>query len=600
MNAVGPTSPDAGIDLVALRGKYAEERAKRLRDDGVSQYIEMTGDFGHYVDDPWADPAFTRPAVSEDVDVIVVGGGFGGLCTGARLRQLGIDDFRIIEKGGDFGGAWYYNRYPGVQCDIESYCYLPLLEETGYVPKEKYSYGPEIYEHCQRIAKTFGLYDRALLQTAVAGAVWSEAEQRWRLTTNRGDEIRARVVIQTTGTLDKPKLPGIPGILDFKGHTFHTSRWDYGYTGGDTTGGLAKLADKRVAIIGTGATAIQAVPFLARDAGRLYVVQRTPSSVGLRGNKPTDPEWAKSLRPGWQRERIQNFIAVSTGLAYDVDLVDDGWTKARRALGSPYAAPAAGGETPNPDEAEILDARLMDERRERIGSTVTDGATADALKPWYRYFCKRPAFNDGYLDAFNRPNVTLLADPMGPERITETGLVIGGQHYEVDCIIFASGFEVGTTVKRRAGFDFIGVDGKTLSKEWERSFRSLHGVASQDFPNLLHVGYTQNATSLCQTCQMDELGQHAAHIVKAMQQRGATRFEPTADAERAWGETIRSKQVGRGFEELCTPSYLNREGRRGDTPGVGIVDEIYGGGPVEFSRLLETWRADGMPGFEFA
>jgi cyclohexanone monooxygenase len=285
-----------GFDPDALREKYRTERDKRLREEGNDQYVEVTGEFAHFVEDPYVERTEQEP-LTDLVQVLIIGGGFGGLLAGARFREAGIDDIRIVEAGGDFGGTWYWNRYPGAQCDIESYCYLPLLEELGYMPKEKYSYAPEIYEHSQRIAQHFKLYDAACFQTSVTELRWDEDAANWIASTDRGDRMRARFVVMATGPLNRPKLPAIPGIEGFEGHTFHTSRWDYEYTGGNHSGGLTKLTDKRVAVIGTGATAIQAVPYVGEYARQLYVFQRTPSSVDLRGNKPTDFTWAESLSP---------------------------------------------------------------------------------------------------------------------------------------------------------------------------------------------------------------------------------------------------------------------------------------------------------------
>src|SRR6185436_13927361 len=302
-----PSPEELGFDPMALRARYAAEREKRLRPDGNNQYVEVSGKYARFEEDPYVEPGFTRPALHEELDAVIIGGGFGGLLAAARLQEVGITDVRIIEKAGDFGGTWYWNRYPGAQCDIESYVYLPLLEETGYIPKEKYSFAPEIFAHAQRIGKHFNLYDKACFQTQIKEARWNEETGRWTVTTDRDDVFKARFVIMSSGPLNRPKLPAIPGIEQFKGHTFHTSRWDYNYTGGDTTGGMTKLGDKRVALIGTGATAIQCVPRTAQYAEHLYVFQRTPSSVDWRRNKPTDPEWFASLQPGWQRERRENF-----------------------------------------------------------------------------------------------------------------------------------------------------------------------------------------------------------------------------------------------------------------------------------------------------
>src|SRR5580704_14259963 len=407
----GATPPDEFVidfDPDTLRQKYKAERDKRVRADGEAQYIELAGAYARYAEeDPYADPSFTRDPISEELEIAIIGGGFSGLLAGARLREAGLDDFRIIEAGGDFGGTWYWNRYPGAQCDIESYCYLPLLEELKYVPKEKYSYVNEIFGHSQRIGHAYRLYERAIFRTRVSGLSWDETLQRWHVRTDRGDDIRARFVIMAIGPASRPKLPGIPGIDSFEGHSFHTSRWDYGYTGGDTSGGLTGLADKRVAIIGTGATAIQCVPFLGRHAQHLYVFQRTPSSVDVRGNAPTDDAWAASLEPGWQRARRHNFADIVEGRPFEVDLVRDGWTDIFRTLAAGARGAIKDGGDPLKG-AERADFAKMNTIRARGDETVQDAATAEALKPWYRQFCKRPTFNDEYLPTFNRPNVTLV------------------------------------------------------------------------------------------------------------------------------------------------------------------------------------------------
>src|SRR5712691_11809491 len=282
-----PTAAELGFDPAEMRQKYAAERTKRLRADGNSQYQEITGEHAHYNADPYVKPGFTRPALHEELDVVIVGGGFGGLLAAARLQKAGITNIRIIEKAGDFGGTWYWNRYPGAQCDIESYVYLPLLEETGYIPQEKYSFQPEIYEHAQRIGQHFHLYERACFQTQIKEARWDEEAGRWTITTDRDDVLQARFVVMSSGPLNRPKLPAIPGIEQFQGHTFHTSRWDYNYTGGDTTGGLHKLHDKRVGIIGTGATAIQCVPALGEHAQSIEPTPEAEAEWVKLVNRPT-------------------------------------------------------------------------------------------------------------------------------------------------------------------------------------------------------------------------------------------------------------------------------------------------------------------------
>ena len=487
--------PDLDFDPEALRERYRAERDRRIRDDGEDQYIEAASEFAHYAhDDPYADPDFDREPLDIEIDVAVIGAGFSGLMAGARLKERGVTNFRIIDSGGDFGGTWYWNRYPGAQCDIESYCYLPLLEETGFMPKEKYSYAPEIFDHSKRVAEYFGLYDRAVFQTRVTEVRWNEDDRHWHVATHRDDNIRARFVVQATGPANRPKLPGIPGISDFRGHTFHTARWDYDYTGGDHNGGLTGLADKRVAVIGTGCTAIQSVPFLGEHAQKLYVFQRTPSSVDLRGNRPTDEEWYQSLEPGWQRARRENFAAVLFGQNFTEDLVADGWTDIARRIGIALMNRSSEDGALDMEEvamrSEIADFGKMNEIRGRVDDTVANGQAAEALKPWYRQFCKRPTFNDEYLDTFNGDNVELIdvSDAKGVERITETAVVANGIEYEVDCIIYATGFEITTSAHRRVDFDTIGRGGQSLYDHWADGFRTLHGLSSHGFPNWFTIG----------------------------------------------------------------------------------------------------------------
>ena len=590
------------FDPDALHAKYLAERDKRRRSDGIDQYVAVKAEFSHYIDDPYVEPGFSREPVFDEVEFAIVGGGFGGLMMGARLREAGFDSIRVVESAGDFGGTWYWNRYPGAMCDVESYCYLPLLEELGYMPRHKYSFAPEILEHSRNIARHYRLYDDALMQTSITGMVWDEADQRWEISTNRGDRFKARYVAMANGPLSRPKLPGIPGIGEFKGHTFHTSRWDYRYTGGDSAGGLVGLKDKRVGIIGTGATAIQCVPHLGEWAKELYVFQRTPSSVDVRNNAPTDPQWAASLEPGWQKARMENFNILVSGGDQDQDLVHDGWTDIFRNLTGNAAKEASrklGRRLTSPEKAELMalaDYRKMNQVRARVDALVNDPATAAALKPWYRQFCKRPCFHDEYLQTYNRPNVTLVdTHGRGVERLTEGGVVANGREYGLDCLIFATGFEVGTSYTRRAGYDIVGRGGVTLSEHWADGLRTLHGLTSHGFPNCFFLGFTQTAITISVPQALNEQANHVAHIVSAVRERGVGVLEPTAEAEEAYVQEIRSlARLGRRFYEECTPGYYNSEGETENRKG--FFSDMYGAGPLRFFEVLKAWREADMPG----
>ncbi|MBC7769694.1 MAG: NAD(P)/FAD-dependent oxidoreductase [Phycisphaerales bacterium] len=557
----------------------------------------MEDGFAHLLADPYAKPAPREP-LHDVVDVLIVGGGFGGLLAGARLREAGIKKIRIVEAGGDIGGAWYWNRYPGAACDVESYIYLPLLEETGYMPVERYSKAAEIREHCRRIANHFQLYDDALLSTQVTALDWNEDSAQWIVATDRGDGMRARFVVLTTGPLNRPKLPAIPGAESFKGHTFHSSRWDYAYTGGGATEALDGLREKRVGIIGTGATAIQCVPPLAASAQHLYVFQRTPSSVDARNNSLTDPVWVASLKPGWQQERIESFTHQLAGNLAMADLVGDGWTVLASAVRAKLASNPA-----NPDPLALLeeaDFEKMVQIRERIERIVSDPAAAEALKPWFSLYCKRPCFHDDYLAVFNQSNVTLVDTAgRGVEEITETGVVAAGKEFQLDCLIYATGFEVSTDYAKRAGCEIRGVGGLTLSDKWENGMATLHGMHARGFPNCFIVSQAQSGMSANFPHMLSEQSKHLAHIIAHCDERHIESVEASEEAERLWVDAILEQTAGRRkFLEACTPGYYNNEGR---ASAVAERSASYGGGPVAFIELLRAWREEGsFAGLELA
>ena len=590
---------DLGFDPEELREKYRVERDKRLRVDGSEQYQEMTGDFTHYVDDPYIGEKIEREPLTDEMDVIVIGGGFGGLITGARLKESGLDRVRIIEKGGDFGGTWYWNRYPGAACDVESYIYLPLCEELGFVPKEKYTHAPEILEHSHNIGKKYDLYKEACFQTEVTGLEWDEQAANWIVRTNRNDTMRARFVAMSNGPLNRPKLPGIKGIGDFKGHTFHTSRWDYGYTGGGPDGGLDKLADKRVGVIGTGATAVQCVPHLGVGAKELFVFQRTPSSIDVRDNRPTDPEWAAELKPGWQKERMENFNTLTSGGIVEEDLIQDGWTEIIRNLISMANYRGKGLQRSEIAEMiELADFQKMEQVRARAQEIVNDPDVAESLKPYYRQFCKRPCFHDDYLPTFNRDNVHLIdTDGKGIDEISERGIVANGKLVELDCIIFATGFEVGTDYTRRSGYDVIGKGGLKLSDKWADGMKSLHGLHTRGFPNLFIISNAQAAFTTNFPHAMDESAQHIGYIVNQCLSGNISTIEPSEEAEEAWVQEIISlARLSESYQASCTPGYYNNEGKPNPR---SIQNASYGKGPNPFFKRMKSWREEGgMQGLE--
>jgi cyclohexanone monooxygenase len=578
------------IDLDALTRKYEEERAKRLRAEGLGQYQEAKGAFARFAQDPNSDPDFVRDPVRRDADVLIVGGGFGGLLAAAHLRRQGVEDIVIVDRAGDFGGTWYWNRYPGVRCDVEAYVYVPLLEETGFVPSEKYAKGAEIQHQCRLIGEHFDLYRGALFRTSIETLDWDEARQRWIVKTDRGDEIAAKFIVSATGHYSSLKLPGIPGIEQFAGPSFHTSRWDYGVTGGNADGALSGLAGKRVGVIGTGSTGIQCVPPLAEWAEQLYVFQRTPCSIDVRGNRPTDVEWFTSQPPGWWQQRVENFTNWTSGIQKGDDLVSDSWTN---LLGEPTAV--AGGKVDAVDPQEMLKAELlkMETVRKRIEAEVQDSATAEALKPWYHYFCKRPGFSDDYLQTFNRPNVTLI-DTMGQgvERITAGGVVVGGTEYPVDVLVFATGFEFMTSYTREAGFAITGRNGLSLDEHWSRGARTLWGMQTRGFPNFFVMSLLQSGVSINYMHIADAQTRYIAAVIGHCLREGVSTAEPRAEAEDAWVERIVSLSAARkAFLQACTPGYFNQEGQPRPEFELNIP---FGGGPHEYLDLVSAAREGGF------
>ena len=599
----GPTATPTDIDIDALRVKYLAERDKRLRAEGSKQYLELKGEYADFYEVDPHTPVTPRDPITEDIQVAVLGGGIAGLLSAVNLKKAGVDDVRVIEMGGDFGGVWYWNRFPGIQCDNDAYCYVPMLEELNFIPSKKFADGAEIFEHCRRIAKHFGLYDGAIFSTQVRSLRWDDSISRWRISTNRGDDIRARFVVMTNGSYNRPKLPGIPGIRDFKGRSFHSARWDYEYSGGDAGGGLDKLADKRVALVGTGATGVQLVPHLGRHAKHLYVFQRTPSSVDVRGNEPTDPQWAKSLQPGWQKERQRNFHRWSPfeGVVFDAqDLVCDFWTE----LGRNMTARIAASEDPASLTLEQImaireeeDYKVMERLRRRVESIVDDQEIAEALKPYYRFLCKRPCSNDEYLPTFNRPNVTLVdvSECKGVERATEKGLVANGVEYEIDCIVYASGFEISTEISRRYAMETIeGREGLSLFDHWRDSYKSLHGMTSRGFPNQFFTGFIQGGVAANTTAMFEQQAEHIAYIVSEAVARGATTVEPSEEGQDNWVKTIREVAIDNSqFEMTCTPGYYNNEGGGGGEGIRSFLGEPYAPGFYAFDDLLKEWRDKG-------
>lgn len=607
------TQPVAGVsdeERAALRAKYLAERDKRIRADGARQYKPLDGILKLTEDkDPYTDVKPREP-LSDHVDFLFLGGGFSALSVCARLKDAGFNSMRILESGGDFGGVWYWNRFPGAMCDTAAMVYLPLLEEVGTVPSAKYVRGPEILAHAQRIGRHYGLYEHALFSTHLETLTWVEEGKRWRVKTREGDSFTATHVAMGTGPLNKPHLPGVPGLETFKGTAMHTARWDFAATGGGWNGEvMEKLKDKRVGIIGTGATAVQCIPELGRDSGELFVFQRTPSAVAVRGNHKIDPEWFANLDKGWQTTWLSNFCQLmSTGFA-EADYVHDGWTDSVKRITQRMIVEATRAGVPREQLsfADYLKAyHLSDDEyttavRARTDEVVKDKKTADGLKAWYRQYCKRPCFHDEYLKTFNRESVHLVdTDGKGVERIDETGVWANGEHYDLDVLVYATGFEFSSSYTFRSSLEVYGRNGLTLSDAWADGMKSYQGMHIRDFPNLFIIGFLQGASLTSNvTSNYTDAGYTIAAILKKEAELGAKTIETSATAQEDWLKLILSntnKIIG-GPE--CTPGYYNNEGHE-----EGIKERLNGGryphGSHKFFEYIADWRTNGkFEGIEF-
>ena len=548
-----------------IKQRFAEERDLRLnyRPEGTKQFnSDLTDGLKHFGEDSYNREVEDREPLTDTVEVLFIGGGFSALLTTSQLREVGVESIRIVERGADVGGTWYWNRYPGAACDVVSYDYLPLLDEMDYVPRDRYASAPEIYEHCQAIAKKYDLYDLAVFQTTVTSTEWNEEEKLWHVKTDRGDHMKAKFVICANGPMSKPKLARINGIEKFKGHSFHTSRWDYDYCGEN----LGKLADKRVAIIGTGATAVQAVPELAKAAKELYVFQRTPSSIDIRNNWPTDPNWARTLKPGWQAKRREKVIAGPPPPSPDKQAKLDKMTKQERVQLQ---------ENANIDYMMWI--------HDRVEEIVDDKATADALKPWYMFMCKRPTFHDEYLPSFNFPSVHLVdTHGKGIHEITEKGPVFDGKEYEVDLIIYATGFEVQKTGIYN---QITGENGLEINDKYADGIRTLFGIQSNGYPNMFIMAGYQASFQFNITDVLQIQGGHIAACIDWARRNDCESIDITPEIEEWWVQEVIDHRGKTDRNKDCTPGYYNFEGEENRRQ-----DGTYNGGFARYIELIEQTK----------
>lgn len=620
-----------------VQAKYQAERDKRMRPEFDSQFVKLhtSEKYKHFTDDPWLPEDGSvrgirlRENESPHFKFVVKGAGLGGLLYAARLVEQGYnpEDFAFIDYAGGFGGTWYWNRYPGLMCDIASEVYLPLLEETGYMPKHKYSYGQEIREHAERIAERYGFGNRGILRATVGAISWNDDSSLWEISVSQeqgprqgadANKVLAQVtgdyVISMSGILNYPKLPVLQGLDDFQGHQFHTSRWDYTYTGGSQEQpDMINLKDKSVGIVGTGATAIQTFPQIAKWAKQVYLFQRTPSSVDIRDQRPTDPIEFKraSSKPGWQRERMDNLAAfmMNDPNKPDVNVVDDGWSR-----NPSYRALIGGPNNIDPTEPETIaeyikslhadDFARQERIRSRVDDIVKDSDTAQRLKAWYPGWCKRPCFHDDYLPAFNQPNVQLVdTEGRGIDRMRRNGAVVAGKEYPVDVLIWGTGYVVSSgSPSDKGSMTVRGRHGKLMSQKWEDGVATLHGVVTRDFPNFFFP-FTQCGVTGNNTHNYQATSDHTAYLIAEAERQHPGKkvlIEPTHEAEEAWAMRVVGNAAAFAGVEGCTPGYINAEGKADKIREAPLEVQMkaaraspWGQGILDYQRITTEWRESG-------
>ena len=561
-----PPAPPGATFNAEEQAKYREFKEARR---GAADYMAMEGEFAKYLEDVYSAPPVEREALADECEVLVVGAGFAGLLLWYKLRDAGLHDVRFCEKGGDVGGTWYWNRYPGIACDVESYSYLPLLEDMKYIPTMKFASGFEILEYCQSLAQKSGFYDHCLFHTTVERTDWDEATGRWTVVTSRGDRMRARYVVLANGILTTPKLARIDGMESFEGRAFHTSRWDY----------TVDLEGKRVGIIGTGATAVQVIPEIAKVVKELYVFQRTPSTIDVRDQRATTPEEIEtwSNEPGWalaRRERLAMISSGRTALKGNDDYLSGKVTdfKERKQYETELA--------PNELIRRQLNSnfRIMEQIRARVDAIVKDPKTAAALKPYYPYGCKRPTFHDEFLPTFNLPHVTLVdTAPLGVSSINAKGVVHDGVEYPLDVLIYATGFQWMAT----ATFNMItGRNGRTLQEKWRsEGVKTFLGLHSQGFPNLFILSGPQGGGGQFNfTRGIEGHTDYVVWMLKTLQARGADIVDIKSEPEVAYAEHCREADLTTRPLRDCL-SYYNGDGAA--EPG----SLAYYGGPRKWHEL---------------
>jgi cyclohexanone monooxygenase len=525
-----------------------------------------------------------------DFDAIVVGAGFAGLYMLHRLRGMGLGA-RVYEAGEGVGGTWFWNAYPGARCDIESLEYSYQFDEAlqqEWVWTERYAAQPEILAYLNHVADRFDLRGDIQFSTRVVSAVYDEAAAAWTVTPEGGEAVTARYCIMATGCLSSSNIPAIEALDSFKGRIVHTGAWPR--EGVDFTG-------KRVAVIGTGSSGIQAIPEIAKQAAQLTVFQRTASYSIPARNAPLDPQAQAKVKANYKAFREHN-AKMPIGSDFDHRDVsalapspedrdaeyERRWNKGGTSFGAAYNDIIVNPEA-NKTAADFV--------RGKIREIVKDPAVAEALLPSQTFACKRLCLDTDYYATFNRPNVRLVDIKRAPvERITPEGLTAGGEAFGLDVIVFATGFDAMTGALHK--IDIRGKGGLSLKDKWAEGPRTYLGLQTEGFPNLFTITGPQSPSVF--TNMVPSIEQHVnfiADCIAYMRAKGFTRIEPERPAEDAWVEHVGAIAASTLYP-TCNSWYLGA-----NIPGKPRVFLAHLGFPPYVERCNEV-AARGYEGFVFA
>jgi len=531
-------------------------------------------------------------AESKHFDAVVVGAGFAGMYLVYRLRKMGFS-VRCIESAGDVGGTWYWNRYPGARCDVPSLQYSFKFDEQlqqDWEWPERYSTQPEILEYAKHVADRFDLRKDITFNTKVESAHYNDNSKQWDVATSNGENLTAQFCIMASGALSSTNYPDIKGIRSFKGEMYHTGAWPHQKV--DFTG-------KRVGIIGTGSSGIQAIPVVAEQAEHLHVFQRTPQYAIPARNKAMDKDEEADVKANYKAFRDKIYRMPGAVLRDDTvkplaeasgpEEIEEVMEKAWQTGGTNFLR--AFSDLMENTEKNDVASRFA---KKKIGEIVKDPAILEMLTPDYPIGCKRIVLDTNYFQTYNRDDVTLVSCADHPiEEITEKGLIINGTEYELDCIIFATGYDAMTGALTR--IDIRGRDGTTVKETWKDGPQAFLGMAVNGFPNMFTICGPGSPSVLANVItHIEQNVEWISDIMAYMRDHNKASAEVSREAELGWSAHVAELGDASLFAQ-CNSWYVGA-----NIPGKPRVFLAYAGGFPPYCDKCDEIAANGYPEFHMA